>query len=1163
MAPILSKELYAKIRDFLRDPSLDLTSKSRRDELLTDAFYFYNSSIYTAINQEGGLDIFINHLLRKLDDYGCFEGRHPVAILLESLYRTESEQRKKVISQLLKEVDPLCIEDLDVGTIESHDTSSTTIEAATIIGKKYQLLKNGLINQGDYGEVWQAYQIGGIIGRIVAIKLARLDIPKDTQISLSTEIGLIARLEHPHIVPIYDWDRENMTYLVMRLLRVGTLRDRLKKPLPRPVATEYLRQMANALQYAHTVGIFHGSLEPRNILFDDKIEHLYLSNFSLSYPWEKQFELNRRYAAPEQILGSVNAETDQYSLAVIAFEMFTGSCPFTEASALSSKLPSYPQYLSEAMYKVLSRACSQQPYHRFPNILAFADAMQMAIDLGQEPGSWRDEEQKYLASLVNDCQQRLHGYVNLPGIKQEPRATNHLKSLSSTGASRGFVRHPMLYQPRRSSKDLPEEPTEDVRDTILTLQRTVLLGEPGSGKTTTLYQITLDCARKAQLDSLAPIPVFIPLTLFQGEIPFDMFVRQQMSNLGYRLEDYLTQPDRIIFLFDALNETLISIKTEVISYLNDLPRFVISCRTKDYNQELSSIEYLSTVTILDLDPPRIRRAMILRVGEQGHQLWAEVGGEDLLLEFWDALVNHNEQARFWYLDKVPSYSREEADRVWIKMHDRGVLPLCRNPFMLALTCDLYQFEGSIPSNRGELFNRFVLACVDSEIERIGNVENWKENDDRYFSYKKLVLDILTNIAQEIQLQKLGTGIGRTQALSLLIANWTEGQINLGLSLARDSALIAMSSDQILFSHQLIQEYFASNIMGQALDCIPQQSATLFFNPINWWEQQGWEETAVILAGVRGRKELSKVVRWLAEAQPALAVRCIEESGIPGVSIENIDIELRQWLQTTWTQRIDYTREPVIARAVIGKALGNIGDPRAGVGVKRYSGGLIPDIRWCTVPNKTFQISCYPVTNQQFELFVKAEDGYDRSEWWDFSDEAVQWHQRNPAPIGTYNKEPNCPRVDVSWFEARAYCNWMTHRIGELIGLPLEVEWEYAARGPNRYLYPWGDEFIPDNANVMIDLKLSLNHVSPVGIYPQIKSYCGAEDMIGNVWEWCNDVFECDRSIPREEDLYRLSTRILKGGSWFYRPEFSYCNYKFYAFPSYRNKDVGFRVIQLT
>ena len=149
------------------------------------------------------------------------------------------------------------------------------------------------------------------------------------------------------------------------------------------------------------------------------------------------------------------------------------------------------------------------------------------------------------------------------------------------------------------------------------------------------------------------------------------------------------------------------------------------------------------------------------------------------------------------------------------------------------------------------------------------------------------------------------------------------------------------------------------------------------------------------------------------------------------------------------------------RAIIGDRLADIGDPRPGVGLN--SDGL-PEFVWLPVPGgeitlednagtftvQPFAISKYPVTWAQYRSFLEAKDGYRKKRWW------RGLAERQAQPGEQYRQQDNHPAENVSWYDAVAFCRWLSARLGYEVRLPTEWEWQQAATGgdPARE-YPWG------------------------------------------------------------------------------------------------------------
>jgi len=153
---------------------------------------------------------------------------------------------------------------------------------------------------------------------------------------------------------------------------------------------------------------------------------------------------------------------------------------------------------------------------------------------------------------------------------------------------------------------------------------------------------------------------------------------------------------------------------------------------------------------------------------------------------------------------------------------------------------------------------------------------------------------------------------------------------------------------------------------------------------------------------------------------------------------------------------------------------------------------------------------------------------------------------------------NQPVVGVTWYEARAYCAWLTEVTARPFRLPTEVEWEAAVRGQDGRRYPWGKRFDPARANT---LEGQVQGTTPVGMYPGGVSPFGVWDGAGNVWEWTSSIFRQYPYQPDDdrEDEASSDNRILRGGSWFSDKGHCRCAFRDVTIPDLYSHYVGFRV----
>jgi hypothetical protein len=253
------------------------------------------------------------------------------------------------------------------------------------------------LGRGGMGVVYRARQFG--LGRIVALKILR-DGSSASAIDVArfrAEASSAARLDHPHIVPVYAvGDHDGQPYFIMRLIEGQSLSRRLADgPIPAREAAALLAPIARAVDYAHRRGVLHRDLKPSNILVDrEGIPHV--ADFGLAKRLDVDLDLTSSgaivgtpgYMAPEQVSvgrGRIGPASDVYSLGAILYQMLTGRPPFQAASALDTIFlvleqdPLPPRLLNPRVdrdLELISLKCLQKPAD-----LRYSAASGLASDL--------------------------------------------------------------------------------------------------------------------------------------------------------------------------------------------------------------------------------------------------------------------------------------------------------------------------------------------------------------------------------------------------------------------------------------------------------------------------------------------------------------------------------------------------------------------------------------------------------------------------------------------------------------------------------------------------------------------------------------------------------------------------------------------------------------
>lgn len=240
------------------------------------------------------------------------------------------------------------------------------------------------------------------------------------------------------------------------------------------------------------------------------------------------------------------------------------------------------------------------------------------------------------------------------------------------------------------------------------------------------------------------------------------------------------------------------------------------------------------------------------------------------------------------------------------------------------------------------------------------------------------------------------------------------------------------------------------------------------------------------------------------------------------------------------------------------------------GLKRLNkvSARIPLLEWCEIPGgmvriesgnrggakpiDSFLMARYPITNMQYHLFLKAPNGYCDPAWWDFAPDARAWRENTPKPAPPAFKGADRPRENVSWYDARAFCNWLSALLKAEITLPTLRQRQHAVMGDDDRGYPWGNVFDKNRCNTH---ESGTRMTTVVNHYPEGVNKYDVYDLAGNIWEWCMEV------VPDEEAENDPNYKVMVHGGAFFSPHTrAHVAHYLLVPPQTRFASIGFRVI---
>ena len=720
----------------------------------------------------------------------------------------------------------------------------------------------------------------------------------------------------------------------------------------------------------------------------------------------------------------------------------------------------------------------------------------------------------------------------------------------------------------------------------LNTRRLVIIGDPGSGKTTFLRRIThaltetlLDrdpqaASKRLGIEGDTPFPLFVRLAELgefierarrpggDGPVQWDSpewliaFLGRASEENAWGLTDAyyrnrLTRGEAMVLL-DGLDEVpSLSMRerltrlVEKLTEVFDRCRVVVTCRPKAYTESVQLANFAS-VWVAPLDEAAI----------------------DVFLQHWCAALfpESAEQAR---LHKV------ELDRALDVRSD--IRRMATNPVMLTALAVVHWNEKRLPEQRADLYRSILIW-----LSRSREMRPERPSPER-------CIDLLQEVALAMQNDPQGrqTEIARHQAAQTLVAEgfWDGTETAAERFLADeelDSGIIVSRGDKLRFWHLSFQEYLSARAIAARRDA---DQYALILEPRERLLSSEWRETVLLYAGVlhaQGTARVNALVEAIMAREPADAP-LREQARIAGLlgsiqrDLQPLAYKIRDRAYQAVLERVQdvFVADkadvmPLDLRIEAADALGQAGDPRlledpwvhiaAGtylVGAQAvdaagegYDSMALPsDGPARRVVLEAFEVSRFPVTVGEYELFVR-ENGYSEPRYWEKGG-FKRW--KRPAQWDNQVQHPNYPVAGVSWYEAQAYCLWH----GRGVRLPCESEWEAVAGGLERRRFPWGTE-LPDPTRLNARNTLT-GSVTPVGLFPAGNTPAGVADLAGNLYEWC-----AERYVPlavEEAADAEDPFRIVKGGAFDSPVLFVRTAFRGRYVASYRSSAVGFRVFR--
>lgn len=660
---------------------------------------------------------------------------------------------------------------------------------------------------------------------------------------------------------------------------------------------------------------------------------------------------------------------------------------------------------------------------------------------------------------------------------------------------------------KKTQADLKERKPVDLEELVAVRDALLIEGHPGSGKTTLMKHITYCLAREENCrNALEPIKGYLPVLIFMKDLNdyfSGMTSRALGSSTAFEIIDWycaakmgatidgatiqaFIEQGRAVLLLDGFDELLPQHRDVVIPLFANL-----------------RIKHNGVKLVLTGRDHGLRGAVFNRFLEHRVRINALI------------MVQVEEFVKKWFGYFYPGEHSPGGRTANALIKELQVHPaigaLIDNPLMLTAICILYHDQKELPGQRAELYKRFVDNML---YRRFGN------ESENVLNYLKTLAFTLhtrkTKSTDEIEAVQVLKKVFRQGGLEDPVAYEARIKLKFG-EIESQCGLLKFEAGQLLFWHLTFQEFLCADyISDNTTDCI--QAIEGYWDD-DWYKEM--IELYISYISIRSKVTANAIVkdslehpdqrRWL---KASAALYDIQENRRDYETVVPMAREALQRIFVT-EERVDRT---VLAEA--GELLGWLGDPRDLKAFVPIEGGEYDLEKLGRVTVEPYEIGKYPVVNRWFEEFVKS-GGYNEKDYW--SKDGLKWLSESNAEYPGFWHDrrwrcPNAPVVGVSWWEADAFCRWLTMTSGEghVYRLPTGAEWQLAAAGEERRGYAWGNDEDPARCNCL-DGKNKIRRTSTVGIFERGRTPDRIYDLSGNVWEWSD-----------EKDG---SDRILRGGAY--------------------------------